>query len=293
MRINQLGEDELIRRLLPFLLTEKLEVAAGEDDAAVFADGDGYTVVSCDASVEGVHFDLSWMSPEDAGWRALALALGDLAAKGATPTYGVAVLALPGDWEAEAAVGLYRGMAELGRKTGLALIGGDTSATTGPAMLALTVLGRTGTRPLARSQAQPGWAVGVTGPLGAAAEALRSHRALRLDPLLGLGRRLNEAGLCCGDISDGLVREMEKFAAYSGAGCELRLSSIPRAAGAGALEAIASGEEADLVCAGPEEVLRELGLHVVGRLTEEPAVRVLDDAGRPIEIEFRGYRHFA
>ena len=293
MRINQLGEDELIRRLLPFLLTEKLEVAAGEDDAAVFADGDGYTVVSCDASVEGVHFDLSWMSPEDAGWRALALALGDLAAKGATPTYGVAVLALPGDWEAEAAVGLYRGMAELGRKTGLALIGGDTSATTGPAMLALTVLGRTGTRPLARSQAQPGWAVGVTGPLGAAADALRSHRALRLDPLLALGRRLNEAGLCCGDISDGLVREMEKFAAYSGAGCELQLSSIPRAAGAGALEAIASGEEADLVCAGPEEVLRELGLHVVGRLTEEPAVRVLDDAGRPIEIEFRGYRHFA
>jgi thiamine monophosphate kinase len=123
--------------------------------------------------------------------------------------------------------------------------------------------------------------------------ALRSHRALRLNPLLGLGRRLNQAGLCCGDISDGLVREMEKFAAYSGAGCELRLSRIPRAPGAGALDAVASGEEAQLVCAGPEEVLRELGLHVVGRLTEEPAVRVLDDAGRQIEIEYRGYRHFA
>ena len=293
MRLDQLGEEELIRRLLPFLLTEGIEIAAGQDDAAVFADGDGYTVISCDASVEGIHFDLGWMSPEDAGWRALALALGDLAAKGATPTYGVAAVALPGGWEAEAAVGLYRGMAELGRLTGLALIGGDTSATSGPAVVALTVLGRTGTRPLARSEARAGWAVGVTGPLGAAAVALRSRRALRLEPRLGSGRRLNEAGLCCGDISDGLVREMEKFAAYSGAGCELWLSRVPLAEGADALEAVASGEEAELVCVGPEERLRELGLQVVGRLTEEPEVRVLGDDGGRIEIEYRGYRHFA
>ena len=71
---------------------------------------------------------------------------------------------------------------------------------------------------LARSEAQPGWAVAVTGPLGAAAVALREQRALRLQPLLAEGRRLNQAGLCCGDISDGLVREMEKFAQF--AGCE-------------------------------------------------------------------------
>ena len=250
-------------------------------------------MVSCDASVEGIHFDLGWMSPEDAGWRALALALGDLAAKGATPTYGVVVMALPGRWEAEAAVGLYRGMAELGRRTGLALIGGDTSATSGPAVLALTVLGRTTTRPLARSEVKAGWAVGVTGSLGAAAVALRSRRALLLEPRLDAGRRLNEAGLCCGDISDGLVREMEKFAAYSGAGCELWLERIPLADGADALEAVASGEEAELVCAGPEARLRELGLQVVGRLTQEPEVRVLDDGGLRIEIEDRGYQHFA
>ena len=38
-----------------------------------------------------------------------------------------------------------------------------------------------------------------------------------------------ELGLCCGDISDGLVREMEKFAEMSGVGCELDAKSVPRA----------------------------------------------------------------
>ena len=294
MRVDELGEDGLIQRILPFLLTERIEIPPGEDDAAVFAAGpDGYTVVSCDASVEGIHFDLGWMTPEDAGWRALALALGDLAAKGATPTYGLVMLALPGSWEVDAAVGLYRGMAELAKTTGLGLVGGDTTATSGPAMLALTVMGHTASLPLARAEARAGWAAGVTGPLGAAAVALRERRPLRLQPPLEAGRRLNEAGLCCGDISDGLLREMERFAAYSGAGCEIRLGQVPVAEGASAEDALSSGEEAELVCVGPEERLRELGVQVVGRLTADPRVCVLDEADRELEIKDHGYRHFA
>jgi thiamine-monophosphate kinase len=293
MRIDQVGEDELVRLLRPHLLTKGIEVGAGEDDTAVIRDGDRYTVVSCDAAVEGVHFDLGWMSPEDAGWRALALALGDLAAKGATPTYGVAMVALPGAWEVEAAVGLYRGMAELGRRIGMALVGGDTSATTGPAVLALTVIGSARSLPLARSAAQPGWSIGVTGPLGAAAVALRERRALLLEPLLDTGRRLNEAGLCCGDVSDGLIREMEKFAAYSGVGCDIDLASVPVAEGATAEDALSGGEEAELVGLGPEKSLRQLGLHIVGRTVAEPAVRVLDVSGRPLQVRDHGYRHFA
>src|SRR5579859_4634907 len=231
-------------------------------------------------AVEGVHFDLGWMKPEDAGWRALALALGDLAAKGATPEYGLAMTMIPAGWEVEDLVGVYRVMAELGRRTGLALVGGDTSATTGPAVIALTVLGSTAVRPLARSEAKTGWAIGVTGPLGAAALALRERRVLRPEPLLAAGRRLNEAGLCCGDVSDGLLRELDKFLAYSGTGSEVRQGEVPVAEGAGPEDAMAGGEEVELVCLGPEEKVRELGLTVVGRTIAEPEVRVVDDAGR-------------
>ena len=53
------------------------------DDASVVAAGGRTAVVSTDAMVEGVHFRLDWISPADAGHRALAGALSDLAAMGA------------------------------------------------------------------------------------------------------------------------------------------------------------------------------------------------------------------
>ncbi len=216
------GTGEL--RLLE-LIKDYLGAQAGGDDAAVLEETGPFTIVSTDMAVEGVHFDLAWMTSEDAGWRALALALGDLAAKGA---------------------------------------------------------------PLTRSAAKPGWSVAVTGPLGGAVLALRRRQALRLEPLLEEGKRLNELGLCCGDISDGLVREMQKFAEMSGCGCDLRAHDVPVADGASLEDALTSGEEVELVCVGPEDLIRKAGLTTVGVLTREREVN-LEGA----EIATRGYDHFA
>ncbi len=123
--------------------------------------------------------------------------------------------------------------------------------------------------------------------------ALRERRALRLQPLLAEGRRLNQAGLCCGDISDGLVREMEKFAEFSGAGCVIRAADVPVAEGATWEDALTSGEEAELVCAGPEDVLRKAGMRPIGVLTKERQVKVLGPEGTPAEQRLSGYDHFA
>ncbi|HSP08917.1 MAG TPA: AIR synthase related protein, partial [Candidatus Dormibacteraeota bacterium] len=111
--VQGLGEFGLLERIKPYL-------AAGStgDDAAVLADGTGFDVVSCDMFVEGVHFDLDWMSAADAGWRSLALALGDLAAKGATPSWALVSLAMPRRWTVEHLDGLYEGMSELARRSG-------------------------------------------------------------------------------------------------------------------------------------------------------------------------------
>jgi thiamine-monophosphate kinase len=292
-KLEGLGESELLRRIMPFLDGQGFEIPAGEDDAAVWSDQAGFTVASCDTSVEGVHFDLAWMSPEDTGWRALALALGDLAAKGATPWWALVSVALPRSWPVDDFVGLYRGMDELARKVGLHIVGGDLSAIEGPAVLSITVVGRTETRPLARSEARPGWAIAVTGPLGAEAMALRLRRARRFEPLLSEGRRLNQAGLCCGDISDGLVREMRKFAEMSGAGCVIRVAKVPIAEGATLEEALTSGEEAELVCAGPEELIRGAGLQPIGVLTQDPSVKFAGSDDLPVELKLSGYDHFA
>jgi len=288
VKVEGLGEFGLLERIRPFLAAQ-----SGKDDAAVLEDANGFIVASCDMFVEGVHFDLNWMTAEDAGWRSLALALGDLAAKGAAPSWALTSIALPRTWEVDDLDGLYRGMKALADTVSLSIVGGDMSSIDGPAVLSVTVVGRADTRPLARSEARPGWAVAVTGPLGAAAVALRQRRSLRLQPLLAEGRKLNAAGLCCGDISDGLLREMDKFVAFSGAGSLIRASEVPVADGATLEEALTSGEEAELVCVGPEDAVRGAGLQPFGYLTDDPSIQVLGADGTPLQFHDLGYDHFA
>src|SRR5712692_506819 len=122
MNVQGVGELGLLAKIKPFLATQ-----SGDDDAAVIADASGFTVASCDMFVEGVHFDLSWMSAVDAGWRALALALGDLAAKGAEPSWALTSIAIPKAWPVDNLTGLYEGMAALAQKTRLEIVGGDMS----------------------------------------------------------------------------------------------------------------------------------------------------------------------
>jgi thiamine-monophosphate kinase len=286
--LEGIGELGLLERIKPYLAA-----GAGGDDAAVIADATGFVVASTDMFVEGVHFDFGWMSAEDVGWRSLALALGDLAAKGAQPLWALTSIAMPNRWTVERLTSLYGGMAGLAKGLKLAIAGGDMSATDGPAVLSLTVAGHTTTMPLARAQAEAGWTVAVTGPLGGAAVALRERRAHRLVPLIDEGKRLNQLALCCGDISDGLVREMEKFAAMAGVGCVLKAADIPRSPGASVEDALTSGEEAELVCVGPERLIAEAGLRPVGTLTRDKTIKVVDARGADLRLEKTGYDHFA
>ena len=104
---------------------------------------------------------------------------------------------------------------------------------------------------------------------------------------------MNKAGLCCGDISDGLLREMDKFVAFSGAGCVIRAAEVPLADGATLAEALTSGEEVALVCVGPEDLVRGAGLQPFGFLTDDSSVQVLGASGLPMQLEQTGYDHFA
>jgi thiamine-monophosphate kinase len=281
-------ELDLIRRLVPHLSPAggDLLIGPGEDDAAAWLEPDGRcTVATCDTSVEGVHFDLARQRPEAIGWRALCFALGDLAAKGASPTYGLVSVSVPRRWPAGVPEGLYRGLAALAGEVGLRLVGGDTTAAPHDGSLTLALLGVAAVRPLPRSAARPGWLVGVTGPLGGASLDRERPR-----PRLEAGARLAAAGLCCGDVSDGLVRELDKFAAAAGVGARLRLDRVPVAGGATVERALASGEEVELVCCGPALPAE---LHPVGELTAGGRVVVVDGAGREVRVGERGYDHFA
>jgi len=91
-------------------------------------------------------------------------------------------------------------------------------------------------------------------------------------------------------VSDGLLAELDKFAAAAGVGARIRLDAVPRAEGASPLAALASGEEVELVCCGSA---LPAGVEPVGELTADGRVVVLDGRGSPVEVEERGYDHFA
>lgn len=154
-----------------------IEVGAGLSDCAVLRPSPGMQLVATtDAVVEGVHFDRRWFSPEDIGWKALAVNLSDLAAAGARPRWFLCALGVPrGVKGAEACASrMARGMAVLARRHGCAIAGGNVTAAS-EWSVTITALGEA-RHPLTRKGARPGDALVVAGKLGDAALALAIAR---------------------------------------------------------------------------------------------------------------------
>ena len=96
-RLDQVGEDALVARLLEIAGGGgKLLVGPG-DDCAVVERGPGpYQLLKTDAIVEGVHFETS-ARPVDIGWKAVARASSDVAAMGGRPKEVLVTVALRKD----------------------------------------------------------------------------------------------------------------------------------------------------------------------------------------------------
>ena len=173
-----LGEFELIERLRAIAPGDAPGVVHGIGDDAAVLRLDGPVLATCDSQVEGVHWTRELCSPGDVGWRALAVNLSDIAAMGGVPRYALVSLLIPPSVGSAALEDLYAGMVQLARLHGVAIVGGNVSATRGPLAVDVTLLGGA-EHPVLRSAARPGDGIWITGSTGKAAAGrfLLAHTA--------------------------------------------------------------------------------------------------------------------
>jgi thiamine-monophosphate kinase len=223
------------------------------DDAAVLSVSPGSSlVVSCDTMVEDIHFTRMTMKHADAGYKAMASAVSDIAAMGARPRFALVSLSAPKRFEPGDLKELYDGLYECAGEYNVMVVGGDTTSAPDKLTVTVTVLGEVEAgRALLRSAARPGDIVFVTGFLGRSAAGLDYLLSRRQDAkdlldvpslLRGLihahqrpsaqveaGLLLQETGLChaLNDISDGLAGEAWEIAEASGCSIVLHEERFP------------------------------------------------------------------
>lgn len=300
---------------------ENVSLGIGDDCALLQIPAGHSCAVSTDTLVSGIHF------PEQApalllGQRALAVAVSDLAAMGATPIGFTLAITLP-QLDTAWLQAFSEGLSTMAQRCGITLVGGDT--TRGPLAMTVTALGAVPKQQaLLRSGAQIGDLLCVSGPLGAAAAAVplvlgeldeqsiaASTRQQLLaaywtpHPQLALGQYLLGKAHAALDISDGLLADCGHIAKASNLCLQIQQSQVPVAAAArqllgdtAALQcALSGGDEYQLAFTlAPDKLAavqhRFAAVQVIGKVCAGSGVQLLDPAGQLVAHSYSGYQHF-
>ena len=309
-----MNEFEIIRRISALLPPAPPEVLVPMgDDCAVLEIGDSTWAVASDLLVSGHHFE-GWATPEEVGYKAVAVNVSDVAAMGGTPRF---VLSSGGAPDPETALRCSEGVLKACERFGIYPLGGDTTRADA-LTVDVSILGELATQPVLRSGASTGDLLAVTGELGASAAGLLAlergmtgqerliRRCLLPEPRLDAGRvaaRLGATAMI--DLSDGLASDVRHVCDRSGAGCMVDLELLPIKSDtrelAESLEhdpeilAATGGEDYELLICAPGPVLDALARNVevpitlIGQITQSDVVFMRK--GEPVQ-ELTGWNHF-
>lgn len=283
--VGQVGERKLVARIRERIL-EAPGVTIGVGDDAALVETTNATLLTTDSLVEGVHFDREFAPARLIGRKALTVNLSDVGAMSGIPKYALVSLCLPGSLPTEWVDGLYDGLIERAAETGVALVGGNITGTSGPIVITITLTG-VGDRPIPRKGAKPGDLVVLSGGLGAAAQGLKLlregvrladdgtlidtgiwtansegplARCLRvlLDPVppLAFARALSEQpGVVRAmmDLSDGLSTDLIRMCEEGGSGAVIDPMAVPIDPAVAQIERARGGDALPLAVHGGED----------------------------------------
>jgi thiamine-monophosphate kinase len=325
--VDVAGEFETIRRL--FAPLAHPEWGRGlTDDVAVVPSRPGHDLVlTKDAIVEGVHF-LPTDPLDTVARKLMRVNLSDLAAKGAEP-FGYLLAC---HWSPRCGwperMTFCDGLRVDQKAFEVALLGGDTVATPGPASFSMTLLGWTPKgRTVGRAGARPGDLVFVTGAIGdgwLGLEAVQGKLSLDAERVAALSDHyrmpmprtdfalpIRDLATAAIDVSDGLIADLGHLAEAGQVRIEIDLETVPLSAAGqawfdgrvdeqAALEKLVTGgddyEIAFTATARDEAALRReaerrhLRLTRIGRVTAGQGV-VARFGGQPIPFDRPGFTH--
>ena len=283
------------------------------DDCTVLDMGDDALVISTDMLIEDVHFLRSASSAEEIGHKSLMVNISDVAAMGATPIATLLSLSLPETAQGEWMEGFMRGYHEASSKHGIALVGGDTTASRDKIAINVVAIGRAPKQNIKRrSAAKVGDVVCVTGKLGISSKGLVDIMFGDLNTTAAKAHRIAQARIREGawlggreevhammDISDGIASDIRHIMESSGVGAEIDIRLIPT--DYDIRFATTGGEDYELLLtvdsASFDTVAEELfaatgtTLTKIGTITEGDSLTWLEN-GTPRELELKGFTHF-
>ena len=203
------------------------------DDAAVIKSQDKDLVHSIDISKINSHFPED-SSPQDIAYRSIAVALSDLAAMGAYPSFisiGLTSNSTDLDWYKKFTSGVEKILNEYQLK----LVGGDI--TYGEISVCVNVFGYAYENNILRSTAKVGDLIFITGPLGEGRRGLEDWKNNKktefvkkfFNPKVDFDKSkfISKYANSCVDISDGLIKDLTSICESSKVGAEITYENIP------------------------------------------------------------------
>ncbi len=148
------------------------------DDAAVVRHDNRYLLYTTDLMVEDVHFNLTFETPYQIGFRLVSSNVSDIFAMGGEPEFMLLNIALREDLPPLFLDELMDGIEECLKRYGSSLIGGDISESINNIFLSATLIGYS-MNPILRNGARAGdriYLTGTTGDSGAGLELLKIIR---------------------------------------------------------------------------------------------------------------------
>jgi thiamine-monophosphate kinase len=166
LKLSQIGELTLLEQIRKKFEKYPPNILVGiGDDAALIKNTNENLLVTTDMMVEGVHFNMDFITPFQLGFKLVSVNVSDIYAMGGKPKFLLLNIAMRKNMDKKLVDKFFDGVQEAMKLYSLFLVGGDLSASHKDMTLSATLIGYT-KKYLKRSGAKQGDRIYVTGNLG-------------------------------------------------------------------------------------------------------------------------------